>query len=137
MATKQLRRSCESQMLNYNRNNKPEVSGKEMTLSPLGGAISKVVVDASDSLTTLASDTCPNVRGNRPEIIEFTVSLVLSSSCPIEILRPSMLTLPKKSMFPSTRRSSTVSGKLPVVMTVPVTSGSEMTFCPEGSSTEN
>mmetsp|Transcript_5434 Transcript_5434/g.10943 ORF Transcript_5434/g.10943 Transcript_5434/m.10943 type:complete len:313 (+) Transcript_5434:1113-2051(+) len=111
----------------------PEASGKVIMLSPVGGVISKVVLTKYSCSSS--SPTDEKTKGYLPRRYEWTSRLVGSSQCPMVVLAPMMLVSPSSTRLPSTCSDSTTSGKLPVVMMVPDTSGRKRMFCADGSST--
>mmetsp|Transcript_43532 Transcript_43532/g.102279 ORF Transcript_43532/g.102279 Transcript_43532/m.102279 type:complete len:391 (+) Transcript_43532:801-1973(+) len=108
----------------------PETSGKEMMLLLVGGVISNVVLPAHSS----PSSASENTSGNRPVITALISTRPGRSAVPSITVGPTRDTFPSSCADPSTCSCSTMSGKFPVVITVPVTSGSVMTLCPLGSS---
>mmetsp|Transcript_14491 Transcript_14491/g.22496 ORF Transcript_14491/g.22496 Transcript_14491/m.22496 type:complete len:243 (-) Transcript_14491:19-747(-) len=111
----------------------PDTSGKVSTLSPVGGTTSKAVLtDRPSGKSSLWSE---KTSGYRPERTAKMESLVPWSSFPSVIRLPSILVLPSRFSSSTTLMFSTMSGRFPVVTTVPDTSGKKRMLEADGSST--
>mmetsp|Transcript_30477 Transcript_30477/g.72479 ORF Transcript_30477/g.72479 Transcript_30477/m.72479 type:complete len:367 (-) Transcript_30477:3605-4705(-) len=105
----------------------PETSGSERTLFAVGSSTARESVSRSAVLPSKTS-------GMLPPIAELISTLMVSSGWPKTTFAPVNLAPPVKRVLPTSVDSSRTWGMLPVVSTVPVTSGSTSVRSADGDS---